>query len=103
MAALFQLSHPTGRLRRRGGGSGSARRAVPRRSVPVGEIVPGGRRPGRLDLASSLHPPNALMKNAVYALSPQAITDAWVGPPGRPTASRDPRRGGAPREWTSRD
>jgi hypothetical protein len=26
----------------------------------------------------SLHPPNALVKNVVYALSPQAITDVWV-------------------------
>jgi 5-methylthioadenosine/S-adenosylhomocysteine deaminase len=48
--------------------------------LPVGEIAPG--RLGdlvALDLGHpSLHPPNALMKNVVYALSPQAITDVWV-------------------------
>jgi len=52
--------------------------------LPVGEIAPG--RLGdlvALDLGHpSLHPPNALMKNVVYALSPQAITDVWVH--GRP-------------------
>lgn len=48
--------------------------------LPVGEIAPG-----RLaDLVAvdlghpSLHPPTALLKNVVYALSPQAITDVWV-------------------------
>src|SRR5262249_14490372 len=48
--------------------------------IPVGEIAPG-----RLaDLVAldlwhpSLHPPTALMKNVVYALSPQAITDVRV-------------------------
>ena len=48
--------------------------------LPIGEIAPG--RLGdlvALDLGHpSLHPPNALMKNVVYALSPQAITDVWV-------------------------
>jgi 5-methylthioadenosine/S-adenosylhomocysteine deaminase len=48
--------------------------------LPVGEIAPG--QYGdlvALDLGHpSLHPPNALMKNVVYALSPQAITDVWV-------------------------
>lgn len=48
--------------------------------LPVGEIGPG-----RLaDLVAldldhpSLHPPLALLKNIVYALSPQAISDVWV-------------------------
>jgi len=48
--------------------------------LPVGEIAPG--RLGdlvALDLGHpSLHPPTALMKNVVYALSPQAVTDVWV-------------------------
>ena len=48
--------------------------------LPVGDIAAG--RLGdlvALDLGHpSLHPPNALMKNVVYALSPQAITDTWV-------------------------
>jgi 5-methylthioadenosine/S-adenosylhomocysteine deaminase len=52
--------------------------------LPVGEIAPG--RHGdlvALDLGHpSLHPPTALIKNVVYALSPQAITDVWVH--GRP-------------------
>ena len=26
----------------------------------------------------SLHPPTNLLKNVVYAMSPQAITDVWV-------------------------
>jgi 5-methylthioadenosine/S-adenosylhomocysteine deaminase len=46
----------------------------------VGEIAPG--RLGdlvALDLGHpSLHPPTALIKSVVYALSPQAITDVWV-------------------------
>jgi 5-methylthioadenosine/S-adenosylhomocysteine deaminase len=58
--------------------------------LPVGEIAPG--RLGdlvALDLGHpSLHPPNALMKNVVYSLSPQAITDVWVH--GRPVV-RDGR------------
>jgi 5-methylthioadenosine/S-adenosylhomocysteine deaminase len=48
--------------------------------LPIGEIAAG--RLGdlvALDLGHpSLHPPSALMKNVVYALSPQAITDVWV-------------------------
>ena len=48
--------------------------------LPVGQIAPG--QLGdlvALDLGHpSLHPPNALMKNVVYALSPQAITDVWA-------------------------
>jgi 5-methylthioadenosine/S-adenosylhomocysteine deaminase len=48
--------------------------------LPIGEITPG--RLGdlvALDLGHpSLHPPNAVMKNVVYALSPQAVTDVWV-------------------------
>ena len=48
--------------------------------LPVGEIAPG--RLGdlvALDLGHpSLHPPTALLKSVVYALSPQAITDVWV-------------------------
>jgi 5-methylthioadenosine/S-adenosylhomocysteine deaminase len=48
--------------------------------LPVGDIAPG--RLGdlvALDLGHpSLHPPSALMKNVVYALSPQAVTDVWV-------------------------
>jgi cytosine/adenosine deaminase-related metal-dependent hydrolase len=32
-----------------------------------------------VDLAHpSLHPPSSLLKNVVYAMSPQAITDVWV-------------------------
>ena len=27
----------------------------------------------------SLHPPTALLKNVVYAMSHQAVTDVWVG------------------------
>jgi 5-methylthioadenosine/S-adenosylhomocysteine deaminase len=48
--------------------------------LPVAEIGPGllGDLVA-LDLGHpSLHPPNVLMKNVVYALSPQAITDVWV-------------------------
>lgn len=48
--------------------------------LPVGEIAPG-----RLaDLVAldldhpSLHPPLRLLKNIVYALSPQAVSDVWV-------------------------
>jgi 5-methylthioadenosine/S-adenosylhomocysteine deaminase len=48
--------------------------------LPVGDIAPG--RLGdlvALDLGHpSLNPPSALMKNVVYALSPQAVTDVWV-------------------------
>jgi len=48
--------------------------------LPIGEIAAG--RLGdlvALDLGHpSLHPPNALIKSVVYALSPQAITDVWV-------------------------
>jgi 5-methylthioadenosine/S-adenosylhomocysteine deaminase len=48
--------------------------------LAVGEIAPG--RLGdlvALDLGHpSLHPPTALIKSVVYALSPQAITDVWV-------------------------
>ena len=29
-------------------------------------------------LHPSLHPPTNLLKNVVYAMSPQAVTDAWV-------------------------
>jgi hypothetical protein len=35
----------------------------------------------RLDSISAepeLHPPIALLKNVVYAMSPQAVTDVWV-------------------------
>jgi 5-methylthioadenosine/S-adenosylhomocysteine deaminase len=48
--------------------------------LPVGKITPGcfGDLVA-LDLGHpSLHPPHAVMKNVVYALSPQAITDVWV-------------------------
>jgi 5-methylthioadenosine/S-adenosylhomocysteine deaminase len=34
----------------------------------------------------SLHPPSSLLKNVVYAMSPQAVTDVWVH--GRPVVSR---------------
>ena len=68
--------------------------------LPVGEIAPG--RLGdlvALDLGHpSLHPPNALMKNVVYALSPQAITDVWVHAAScrdGAAGSRPGRRGGA--------
>lgn len=48
--------------------------------LPVGEIAPGRFADlVALDLGHpSLHPPLALLKNIVYALSPQAITDVWV-------------------------
>jgi 5-methylthioadenosine/S-adenosylhomocysteine deaminase len=48
--------------------------------LPVGEVAAGRLADlVALDLGHpSLHPPNAVMKNVVYALSPQAITDVWV-------------------------
>lgn len=48
--------------------------------LPVGEIAPGRLADFvALDLGHpSLHPPFALLKNVVYALSPRAITDVWV-------------------------
>lgn len=48
--------------------------------LPVGEIARGRLADlAALDLGHpSLHPPLALLKNIVYALSPQAITDVWV-------------------------
>ena len=48
--------------------------------LPLGEIAPGRLADlVALDLGhSSLHPPLALLKNIVYALSPQAISDVWV-------------------------
>jgi 5-methylthioadenosine/S-adenosylhomocysteine deaminase len=48
--------------------------------LAVGEIAPGRLADlVALDLGHpSLHPPGALMKNVVYALSPQAISDVWV-------------------------
>jgi 5-methylthioadenosine/S-adenosylhomocysteine deaminase len=48
--------------------------------LPVGEIAPGRLADlVALDLGHpSLHPPLRLLKNIVYALSPQAITDVWV-------------------------
>jgi 5-methylthioadenosine/S-adenosylhomocysteine deaminase len=48
--------------------------------LPVGEIAPGRLADlVALDLGHpSLHPPTALLKSVVYALSPQAITDVWV-------------------------
>ena len=48
--------------------------------LPVGEIAAGRLADlVALDLGHpSLHPPVALLKNVVYALSPQAITDVWV-------------------------
>jgi 5-methylthioadenosine/S-adenosylhomocysteine deaminase len=48
--------------------------------LPTGRIAPGM----LADLVAvdlghpSLHPPNALVKSVVYAMSPQAVTDAWV-------------------------
>jgi 5-methylthioadenosine/S-adenosylhomocysteine deaminase len=58
--------------------------------LPVGEIAAGRLTDlVALDLGHpSLHPPHALMKSVVYALSPQAITDVWVH--GRPVV-RDGR------------
>jgi 5-methylthioadenosine/S-adenosylhomocysteine deaminase len=48
--------------------------------IDAGDIAPG--RVADLvavDLAHpSLHPPTNLLKNVVYAMSPQAITDVWV-------------------------
>ncbi|MBI2469498.1 MAG: amidohydrolase [Candidatus Rokubacteria bacterium] len=48
--------------------------------LPVGEIARGRLADlAALDLGHpSLHPPLALLKNVVYALSPQAVTDVWV-------------------------
>ncbi len=48
--------------------------------LPLGEIAPGRVADlVALDLGHpSLHPPINLLKNIVYALSPQAITDVWV-------------------------
>ncbi|MBI3454268.1 MAG: amidohydrolase [Candidatus Rokubacteria bacterium] len=48
--------------------------------LPLGEIAPGQLADlVALDLGHpSLHPPLRLLKNIVYALSPQAITDVWV-------------------------
>ena len=48
--------------------------------LPVGDLAPGRLADlVALDLGHpSLHPPHALLKNIVYALSPQAITDVWV-------------------------
>jgi 5-methylthioadenosine/S-adenosylhomocysteine deaminase len=48
--------------------------------LPVGEIAPGRLADlVALDLGHpSLHPPTALLKNVVYALSPQAVIDVWV-------------------------
>src|SRR4030095_4265419 len=60
--------------------------------APLLGIAPGDIAPGRaadlvaVDLAHpSLHPPTNLMKNVVYAMSPQAVTDVWVhgSPAGR--------------------
>ena len=48
--------------------------------IDAGDIAPG-RAADRVavDLAHpSLHPPTNLMKNVVYAMSPQAVTDVWV-------------------------
>ena len=48
--------------------------------LDVGRIAPGL----RADLVGvdldhpSLHPPTSLVKNVVYAMSPQAVTDVWV-------------------------
>jgi 5-methylthioadenosine/S-adenosylhomocysteine deaminase len=52
--------------------------------LPVGKIAPGMEADlVAVDLAHpSLHPPINLLKNVVYAMSPQAVTDVWVR--GRP-------------------
>ncbi len=48
--------------------------------LPIGDIAPGKRADlVALDLADiSLQPPNRLIKNIVYAMSPQAIHSVWV-------------------------
>src|SRR5262244_3027725 len=48
--------------------------------LPVGVIAPGMDADlVAIDLTHpSLHPPTSLLKNVVYAMSPQAITDVWV-------------------------
>jgi len=56
--------------------------------LEAGEIAPGHLADlVAVDLAHpSLHPPSRLLKNVVYAMSPQAITDVWVH--GRPVVAR---------------
>jgi len=48
--------------------------------LPVGDVAPGMDADlVAIDLAHpSLHPPTKLLKNVVYAMSPQAVTDVWV-------------------------
>src|SRR5215470_9290255 len=48
--------------------------------LEAGQIAPGHLADlVAVDLAHpSLHPPSSLLKNVVYAMSPQAITDVWV-------------------------
>jgi 5-methylthioadenosine/S-adenosylhomocysteine deaminase len=48
--------------------------------LPVGDIAPGMDADlVAIDLAHpSLHPPTRLLKNVVYAMSPQAVTDVWI-------------------------
>jgi 5-methylthioadenosine/S-adenosylhomocysteine deaminase len=48
--------------------------------LPIGELTPGKRADlVALDLNDiSLQPPNRLIKNIVYAMSPQAIAGVWV-------------------------
>jgi len=48
--------------------------------LEAGKIAPGHLADlVAVDLAHpSLHPPSSLLKNVVYAMSPQAITDVWV-------------------------
>src|SRR5215471_11426086 len=48
--------------------------------LPVGDIAPGMDADlVAIDLGHpSLHPPTRLLKNVVYAMSPQAVTDVWV-------------------------
>jgi 5-methylthioadenosine/S-adenosylhomocysteine deaminase len=49
--------------------------------LPVGDVAPGKDADlVAIDLAHpSLHPPTNVLKNVVYAMSPQAVTDVWVG------------------------
>jgi 5-methylthioadenosine/S-adenosylhomocysteine deaminase len=82
MAALLQkVRHLDGtRLRAETAFAMGTRGGAQLLGLDAGEIAPGCLADlVAVDLAHpSLHPPSNLLKNVVYALSPQAITDVWV-------------------------